>query len=415
MNTESIINDLENYFSTYDPLSMQGWGYLLAVLGVFWLLSKVITFFLRRNQPVQQDDQPSTQQLIYRSQVRAYTILTILLFVSYCIFWRTGYYRAHPWQLVHLLSFLMIGAALITTLWQWSKLISAQGLKDLSGVPYTRTEEDKKRLSLVRSFKAAKIWVLAPLFAFIILLFIEKKSANLISIVIDTSTSMGVPNESGEIPLENGKRAMAKTLAEIQKTNDLVITIFSAGSSFKATATEILAIRNENNLAGINTFFSGADRSSAINYIYSVAENSEYSPIHEVIWKNFLFVQKQTQETKIYDKVIAIIITDGIELPEVDNDRFFCSNEEYTTIFSEPGDVHIINLLGDNTISSFFAKAADCGYVVQDGFTADTYSDSLETILEDYTSNWSFLFWMSGLIVLITLISLLVNPNYNNI
>ncbi len=356
---------------------------LLGVWGLAWLLLRF-----------QKSDKLGRKFTIEKSVfLAAYGIATVLI-AGYCINWSNGFYQVDRFELADLFALslcLLIGSMSLMSL---SKNYQRSNHQNLIGQPLSRSEEEDQLLAAKGKFEQLKKYLIVPLFAFSLLWVFSNKKYQLVSFVLDTSSSMGVESDQGEIPLETGKRALRKTVLELNDFTDVIITTFQNGD--RKNNIDAIINSSESSLKGYNSFYYGEEKTAMINYIGTIGEDeedlSDYSPVCEVVWKNFLFSQKQGEERN-YETISSVLMTDGGDNKIVELDGFFCDHPAYSDFFGT--NVNIINL---NFYSSddlpFMAKAEECGYGIEMGYDALTFNAALDHILGDFKRNWSFIGWL---------------------
>lgn len=378
------------------------WLHLLLPLLGIWGLSMLL---LR----LRKSDDLGRKFFIEKSVFLAAYGMATLLIAGYCINWSNGFYQVDSLELADLfaLSFcLFIGSMSLKSL---SGNYQRSNHQNLIGQPLSRSEEEDQLLIAKGKFIQLKKFLLVPLFAFSLLWFFSNKNYQLVSFVLDTSSSMGIESDQGEIPLETGKRALRKTVLEFDDFTDVIITTFQNGDR-KNSIDEIIN-SSESSLKGYNSFYFGEEKTATINYIGTIGEEkkdlSDYSPVCEVVWKNFLFSQKQGMERN-YETIASVLMTDGGDNKIVELDGFFCDHPAYSDFFGS--NVNIINL---NFYSPedlpFMAKAEECGYAIEMGYDALTFNAALDHILGDFKQNWSFIAWLAIVYFVFMLSSFFIN------
>ena len=378
------------------------WAYPIGVVTSCWVLFLAISWGKFRPKKIGVTD----EYQLYSNMVVAASIVTFV-FIGFCCYaWSMGLYSQEPLELSHILS-LILGMVILLGAWvKWQKLFSKKTLKNLIPQSLTRGIEHRRIQEAKRNFQATKWWILLPALGFLMLWIVQNRSYNLVSFVVDNSPTMSEAMNSGDVPLEIGRDALSETISELDEYTDVIISTFQSGE-YKQSVNEIVQLSNTHQLLGVNVLYDGDNKEDAIAYIENDLEVADgQSPICETIWKNFLFAQEKA-ETKTYDNALLIVVTDGQE-NNVDVQEFLCEQSDFNDFYT-PENVYLINL-DDSGSNSFFQKAEDCGYTVEDGSDMESYIGSLESILSDFTGNWFFIIWLVILYTLFSFFAFLVNP-----
>ena len=386
---------------------VESWMVLvLATLSIF-LLTKLLLFTKRETQR-QERDQKRMVFHVLETALLAYSIVMTVVIGLMSYYWSNGYYEQTNQEGVHLLTVLLLLIFPLGICWQMRSLFKGENRRDLFGQPLSSKQEQRRLNFSMELFRKRKLWVLLPALGFLLLAVMQKSSRNLVSIVLDTSYSMSLPGTSGEIPLENGKYALASNINSLGDNTDFIITTFSDGEELD-NMYKVLSISNYESLLGHNMFFTGQEKAGLLNYLSSLDVVAGSSPICETIWKNFLFTREQELIYE-YDEIVSIVVTDGKGvLPANQIDQFFCAASDYDEFFS-PERVNIINLSEDFT-NELIQQATDCGYLIEDGFDSQNYLASLDKILADFKKSWSYPFWLGLIFLLCSVTCFSITPN----
>jgi hypothetical protein len=333
-------------------------------------------------------------------------ITTFILIGISCYLWiLSDYYVIHKTELPHLISLLLCSFFIIGAFLALRNKFGYNGIKQINAQSYTKDESSRFYGKAAKGFNLLKLWALLPILAFAMLLFVFKNPPNLVSFVIDNSSSMGAN-------LEIGKQAIGKTIMELDKNTDIIIGTFSEGKP-KDTINNIISESEYEKLIGTNYHFT--DRNSAISYLNSIYTIASGTPLFESVWKNFLFSRTQASN-KYYKLRYVIIISDGFDTGKGKNAStnewsfftieelkdFFCTNSEFDEFYA---NVSFINMGGDLNLP-IYSKAGECGYYIEeDGTSLYSYSSALDTILDRLKHNWYYILCMAiiyGITVLIT-------------
>ena len=334
-------------------------------------------------------------------------LMSLILISWYTYNWTVGFYRQNRFEIAHLLSLMAtLGVGFFGMVF-WVKCFSTSGHPDLIGQPLTNSEKVQKLSKAKSVFSKSRMAVLLPLIGFSMLFLNFNRSYNLVAIVLDNSVSMDASLNGMDSSLEIGQAALQQTIDNFDQYTEIIITSFEKGD-YKSSIKELTAVGNESQLRGVSTFFSGNEQLSCQQYISSLGiELTSSSPLCESIWKNFLHARQQS-ETKSYENIIQIIITDGDGRLSGDLNGFLCEAYPYQEFFSEFDQVNIINL--ESNDNSFMQKAQDCGYTIQYGTDKTSYHDALESIVGDYQRSHSFITAMGVLFLLFLICSLSIQP-----
>lgn len=389
---------LSKYFFTANYASLEFWLYIFLPLLVIWGISKLI---LLAQKPSLLKRRFSINKSVFISSMM---VLAILIAV-YCYYWVTGYYNFKALEFSHLISLIPPFVVGLISLIGLSSLFKRETQKEIIGQPLSKMEQRQLILNAKNKYKQLKYYLIIPVLGFLMLLLVSMKNYNLVSIVLDTSSSMKSSLSGDTPPLEMGKNAIIRTVKELDKYTDVIITTFQEGDT-KGTIEEILDSSSEQ-LKGRNNIFFGGDR--AISLIEAIGESddiSSTSPLCETIWKNYFFTLEQSTD-KNYAKIVSIIISDGRNNLGENMQGFLCGNNPYDELFGQ--NVNVINL-SEGTLPSFISKAQDCGYSIEDGYDALSYNASLNRIFNEYKSDWNFIYSMLMITLFCTFLTLLINP-----
>jgi hypothetical protein len=399
----NLFGSLAEFYADFIKHNFGDWWTPILVVFIIYILSLIGIKIVKKNK-------------ILLSPFRILSVLiiasclTTFIFISIsCYLWSlSDYYITHKTELPHLICLLLSSFFIIGAFLSLRSKFGYNSIKEINAQTYTKEENTRFYGKAAKQFNILKLWTLLPVLAFAMLLFFLNNPANLVSFVIDNSSSMGKN-------LGIGKQAISKTITELDKNTDIIIGSFSEGNQ-KNTIKDIINEAEYGKLIGTNNYFS--DKGSAIAYLNSISIIESGTPLFETVWKNFLF-SRQHADNKNYKNKYLIIISDGDDtakwvnttpneanfLDELNN--FFCTNADFAEFYN---NVSCINMGGDLNLA-FFAKAGQCGYYIEeDGTDLKSYSKALDTILDRFKHNWYYIIFMAIIYGVTLIITFAIQP-----
>lgn len=278
-------------------------------------------------------------------------------------------------------------------------------LKHLTIQPITEISEFNKYLFLKKAFDKIKYWLIIPALGFLFLGFYQIQY-NLISIVIDSSGSMG----GGE--LDKGKEALINTLEQLDFiSTDFVISVSPHENEKECPGytdfRQLLKIRNPDKLCSYTVLFTNE---SPVEFIRNLdADGNEY--IFYAIWQNYLISEQLVADNlKAYDNKVSIIISDFRDADENYFNADIC-DEAYGFDGFYNGNCFLIDLK-EGTPEKFVSEFKKC-YPdnVYNGHNIDDYSFALEDIFKDLKGKtYYFIIWLATFYVICSFIIIFINP-----
>jgi len=389
------------YYKNMLGSALSDWLILALALAAFYgMLMIFLKVFFRRAMI------PRTQS-IYISIMSA-SGLVLFFIVLYCLYnWQfTSYYVLNPNQMIHLLTVIILLLIPFIFILYYRTLFERNHLAEIVGFQHSKNLENEKSRKATKTFNKHKFWLMLPLLSFFILL-IPQNKRNLVSVVIDNSSSMGQIGVMEDSPIEIARNSLINTLNRVYPKTIITITWLSESASGNY-------VRSINQLVGAEThMLMNAEtahfeyRQNAIGHLHAM-NTINSTPLFEGIWANFLYNkgivgQYQPEQTAL------IIITDGDDtfIPVSEYSYFsLCSNAAFDEIFPE---VSIINIGGDLS-SPFFNNAAICNYFIEeDGLSRRSFDHALKYSLRHFFKDYTFIY--SLLIFLgIILIAVFITP-----
>ena len=403
-----------NYLELAEYSSGSFWLSIFSPIVAVWILSKVFSVSSDSRKIASEGRRQILRHAfsIYRSVVLASVIVSASLIGIYIYLWMYGYYNNNPLQLAHLISLVICFTIGLFALMSLSKLSSREKIQEVIKPPVTKSEEIRFVHIAHNAFNNTKWLFIIPVFGFLSLFFLQKKQYHLVSFVLDTSSSMGSNSFSDDAPpIDVGKAALSKIIEKLDNSTDIILSIFE-DKEYKENIEEIVAVHDNAEIAGTNSFFSGEEKRSAIAFVNTLGESLvNTTPLSETVWSNYIFTLGivDAEVAPDYVKIVSIIITDGLGNLGDNIDGFLCENIEYGDFYSENAEVNIINL-NDGNEGPFVIKAESCGYKVWEGFQAENFNRSLDDILNDFKRNWSFVIWIGIIYFIFLFFSMLIFP-----
>ncbi len=408
---KSVWPDLQYFIGNSDLTDPLYYLFIFLPLPLWWLLTKV--FLLSAKDRRRDPKLPASREYtIQYCRVAAGCCTAFLIILGICYFWSEGYYNSNPLTFSHLLAllvaYLIIGAAMRAG----ASLFAKATVGRLIFQPLNEEDERNRTVLLKREFAKRKLWLVLPFVGFLALLMLNLKSQNLVTIVLDNSSSMETNNANGIVPIEVGRKALFKTVENLDGYTDLIIATFAESDNYISDAGELAGKQTAQELTGNVRFFDAADNNNARSYINTLNNViTPSSPLTETIYKSYLFA-KEYSANKSYGNSAMIIITDGGEAKLGDFTDLFCDDANFTAVFPDPENISLINLEDDAT-GDFYNKAADCGYTMQEGSDLTAYNESLDMLMQDYKNNWSVIFWTMIIALVSSLFIYFTEPKRN--
>jgi len=387
--------------------------WLVPILTCFAIYLLVIIFSKLRFISLQKNKTFVIAKSYVIASMLAALIIVILSFHSWAIDFR-GYFDS-SFRLSFIISICLAFLIAIIKYFQLKNFYTRNNLKNITNQPITALKEKSVYLNLKRAFGKFKLWVLLPLFGFL-LLFLTKERHTLISIVIDASGSMA------DGRLDYGKNGLTKTLKLLSDENtDYIISVSPHNEESQCLSytnfRDILSITDPERLCSFTALPFLEE--SPINFIndisYYEGVNSNHAHILYSLWHNYL-VSKQFlgNNQKVYDTKSVIIASDFQDedlagaLPTFFNDNV--CNEQYGYVDFYGDNVFIINL--NDRRETFITKFEECNIgAVYDGFNIDTYSTAIQEIFDDMKpKSWYFVIWIALFYVVLSIVFFSINP-----
>ena len=413
-----LFPSLSNAFLEYiNNANFQNSDFWLAIfiplLGVYLL--SVIVLQVGRNKTLQEAYPFLRTFEIHRAVMLSSMAVSAILIGLYIYYWSQNLYASRPLQLSHMLSFILVFSIGLLAFYFLRELLGFQNRKNYIKNAITYEEEQENIVLARKQYLNLKWLLLIPIAGFLLLGMLNYKNYNLVSFVLDTSTSMLTANDIGEVPIETGKTALRKTVNELDQWTDVVITKFEDASvkPYKESIAEVMSTQGTGVLSGSNQFFLSTEKASTLSYINTLSEGlSGDSPLCETVWSNFLFVKElsETNSDRPYANVVSIIVTDGAGNLGSEIDGFLCENVEFFDFFDGLGDINVLNLSNQGEYPGFIDLAQQCNYTVWEGYQANDFTTALNDILNNYKSDWTFPIWIVIIYTLLLIIGLLIFP-----
>jgi len=391
---ERLIDSLVEFYEDF-IYGKEAWWLPLAVLAAMYTLFLIVIRFNSKRFPFLQN------HYILSGVIVAAACAAFLLIAFYCYLWSSSsYYVKHRTEFIHLLALSLVLLAAIMAFLIWRKKFERERLRELVAQPLTQNEQNRFYNQAQKDFNKSKLWLLLPALGFVMLTAFLYRSHNVVSFILDNSSSM-------DAHIEQGKESLIRTIQELDDNTDIIIGWLTQDKPPKTSIAEIITENDDRRLLGQHSFFT--NKQQAQDYLADIP-GTPGTPLYEAIWSNLLFA-KAHASNRIYGRRLLVIVTDGedngVQQEELQN--FLCSQPDFAEFFT---NVACINL-GGNESNNFFQKAQDCGYRVEDGSDKETYSIALDTILHEYKNNWSFIIWLAICYVALTLIAMTVQPVRN--
>lgn len=395
----SLFHDFREYFSLADYASIDVWLYPGITLLALLLLTIVNVQLLNRS-PLQK-----TVFHIHKSAILASVIGATIWVGTICFLWLNDFYKSNHLEASHLTSLILSLSLGIFHLLRLRAFFAPNKLKEIISLPFTETQYMIYRIRAIHWFKRLQRFFLLVPIGYLMLLGLLNSGTNLISFVIDNSSSMK------NVSFDMGKDAIAKTLRSLGSNNHILITWFTQDSSSKESFDSITKSTNTSGLRGETHFYSTPEE--AINVLNSIQIVAD-SPISEAVWQNYL-TAKQRSGTD-YEQKALIVITDGADniAQSIATSSFFCAIPEFNEIY--PSEcINIIDIQGSFDAGlhnqpglSFLKKSASCSYPIYNGSSLEEYTSNLDFVLSDYQKNWNLITWTIILVLLSLFLSLLI-------
>ncbi len=369
------------------------------------ILIYVLTLILSKLAPISKGTTKTFT--INKALILACMITALLVIGISCFVWSYDFNGAldESFRLSLLISLIITFLCSIIAMANLKQNFVRSKSKNLITQPITQYSELNCLLLLRKAYRKIKIWLLLPLFGFIFLAF-NKNESNLVSIVIDSSGSMGGGG------LEQAKKSLSSTLAELNpETTDFVISVTPFGN-YEADCydytklSELLSITRPEQLC---TFTQTFANESPVDLISNLsAEGNEY--IFYAIWKNYLSSRQLSNDrANEYDQRYQLIISDFLDATKEFFDTRICSSLEYNEFYDN--NVYVINLLKDQ--QERFAQDFEVCYPghVYNGYQTDDYAFALEDVFREFaTKTWYFIVWIALIYIIGSVIILSLTP-----
>jgi hypothetical protein len=254
-------------------------------------------------------------------------------------------------------------------------------------------------------FMKLKLIILLPLLGFAMIPLMSRGVPNLISILIDTSSSMDSER------LDKTSLTISNTMSENEANEHVVLSWFDNSKDNPPRKTSLKEISNEINpdkLCGNHRYFS--DVTDAVTFFRSgeMSEGDD-TPLIETLWGHFRFAESRASRSD-FGKIVLIILSDGdersLDSKELVIDEFYCFYDEFANYYDE---IIFINFSGSND-SPFFDLAEGCGFKIIDGREIDTYATAITEVLEEYQSNHHFIYLLFIVYIITAMFFLLITP-----
>ncbi len=368
----------------------QQWWLIPTVLIGIWLLSIIVTKFIKESIIV-------TREFKLLSNIIIYSIgVEFLLIIWFIYNWlKTDIYQSDTEKLVHLLSIVVCIIFQIISYRILANGFTRESILQNINCPVTRQDLKSKNKIAVKRFKKIKLWSLIPVLGFLFIFLPIKTDKNLVSFLLDTSSSM-------DVHIGNGKEILRKSFQNINNDTDIILSWFTENNP-SGDFNDLIKTGNSQQLDGVHQYFT--NKQSAINALNSI-EFTEGTPLIETIWSNFLFTVEHVQN-KRYANNIFVLVTDGEDSYFEDEiSAFLCEIPQFNSFYQD--NINIINLQGAN--NTFFDKANECSYAVYEGMDIDSYAAAVQEILTGITKDYYFPVWLSIFCVSGMFIVLLIKP-----
>lgn len=418
---DQIFQDASNavveYFRSADYGAAIFWLYIAVPLFGIWLAAKVI-LVLRPGIVANEGQKPVLRRVfaIHRAFILSACVVSAVLIALFIYYWTQGFYNTYPLEASHLISLSLCLSVSTIAYLQMRGLVSRRKIRDFVKSPVNRDEEQSFAFFARQAFVKTKAFTLLPVLGFLVLSLLQTKSYNLVSFVLDTSSSMGMSNDFfGEAPIETGQVALRRTVQELDPWTNVIISVFEEehpGKSYKPDIHSIVSASDFGALNGKNEFFPGTQKASALAYISTLEDDLTGStPLCETIWSNFLFTRALVSDGQFpnYENIVAIYITDGGDRLGDAVDGFLCENADFAEFYNVGANINIINLSG-GYVSAFIAKSETCGYRIWEGYNAQLFNEALNDILANFKSDWNFVIWLGIVYLVFLAVNLLIVP-----
>jgi len=385
---EDYITSLFEAFGNYINVVAESsqWWLILATLAAIWLLIIVSTKFI-------QDSEVLTREFKILTRIILISICVEFILLSWFLYnWmQTEFYQSDTEKLVHTLCIISCIIIEVIVYKLLANGFEREKIKQNINCPITNGDLVHKNKIAMQQFKKAKLWSIIPTLSFLVLLLPLKKDKNLVSFILDTSSSM-------DTHIEDGKEILTKSFQNINNDTDIILSWFSE-NNLKKDFTSLINTKDRSELDGVHQYFT--NKESAIESLNTI-EFTTLTPLFETIWSNYLYTTEITQNKK-YDNTIFVLVTDGEDTYFSENTHnFLCDVSQFNDFYQD--NINIINLEGLN--NSFFEKAIDCNYTIYEGMDTYSYSQAIQDILKDvkkdyYFPAWLFICCFSGIIILL--------------
>jgi len=384
----SLFEAMSSYFSMASNSTQ--WWLVPVTIVLLWLLITISTKFIGDHKVFTREFKIHTFSIVVGVCVE-------LSLIGYFLYsWiSTEKYQTDHEKLVHLLCIL---SCIVVQVMSYKKLangLQKERLKQNVRHPVTEMDSRRKRKIVTQQFKKMKLWSILPILGFLVLLLPIKRDKNLVSFLLDNSSSM-------DVHLNNGKQILEKAFKNLDSDTDIVLSWFSENNP-RTDFQKLIRSKDQSQLDGIHQYFTNNE--SAIQSLNSI-EFTETTPLYESIWSNYLYTKALVQN-KDYTNKIFVMVTDGEDSYfQQESHSFLCAVADFNDFYKDY--INIINLQGlDNT---FFEKAEDCNYIVYEGMDLDSYSTAIQEILVGVTKDYYFPAWLCILCVSGMTIVLLIKP-----
>ncbi|NMH87990.1 hypothetical protein [Flavivirga algicola] len=377
-----------NYMDTVSE-SQQWWLVPTVLIGI-WLLSFTVSKFIKESIIV-------TREFKILIHIIMYSIAVELLLVIWFMYhWlKTDVYQSDTEKLIHLLSIVVCIVVQIISYKRLANGFKRESILQNINCPATRQDLKGKNKAALQRFKKIKLWSFIPAFGFLLLFLPIKMDKNLVSFLLDTSSSM-------DVHIGNGQEILRKSFQNINNDTDIILSWFTENSP-SGNFNDLIRTRNSQQLDGMHQYFT--NKHDAINALNGI-EFTEGTPLLETIWSNYLFTLEHIQNEH-YTNNIFVLVTDGEDSYfESEISTFLCEIPQFNNFYQD--NINIINLQGAN--NAFFDKADACNYAVYEGMDIDSYAAAVQEILAGITKDYYFPVWLAVFCALGMLIVLFIKP-----
>ncbi len=368
----------------------QQWWLVPAVLVGIWLLSMVASKFIKESIIVTR----AFKILIHI--IICSIVIEFLLVIWFMYHWlKTDIYQSDTEKLVHLFSIIVCIIIQIVSYRVLANGFKRENILQNINCPATRQDLKGKNKAALQRFKKIKLWSLIPAFGFSLLLLPIKMDKNLVSFLLDTSSSM-------DVHIGNGQEILRKSFQNINNDTDIILSWFTENNP-SGDFNNLIRTSNSQQLDGMHQYFT--NKQAAINALNGI-EFTEGTPLLETIWSNYLFTLEHVQNER-YTNNIFVLVTDGEDSYfENEISAFLCEIPQFNNFYQD--NINIINLQSAN--NAFFDKANACSYAVYEGMDIDSYAAAVQEILAGITKDYYFPVWLAVFCVSGMLIVLFIKP-----